>query len=241
MPNPLKRIIEMRGDAWLLARVDGWLESKPSGRSDPGWFHPSDLGHPCDAYLLFTYLGLARKEIVPARTRRIFDLGNNRDIAWKGYTVSTGLSLIKKEAERKILLPEYRIRGELDDIVKNPDTGEVFVVDYKTANDRYWQDLKGPNGGHCLQVHPYMYAKGISQALILYENKNDQAVKVFRVDFDNDLWKTITKRLAGIIQVAEKGWQPERKPIQNDSSCRYFWVCSDFDPAKFSLPEVASG
>jgi hypothetical protein len=83
------------GPKWLEHQVDAYLANKTDGdRRDPGWFHPSSLHHPCDAYLTFEFLGV-RKRVgnVPARTRRIFDNGHGRDRDWKGYLEGAGLSV----------------------------------------------------------------------------------------------------------------------------------------------------
>src|SRR3990170_4367967 len=107
---------------WLISAIEGVQESHGTGRRDPGFFHPSDFGNECDAYLAFKFLGAPAVQNIAARTQRIYDTGNARDKDLKRDIHKAGVSLIKKKEDRKIYIPSLRIRGELDEWVENPIT-----------------------------------------------------------------------------------------------------------------------
>lgn len=227
MPDTaLKRLANMRKPGkWLISAIESVQESTGSVREDPGFFHPSALSHPCDAHVAFQFLGAPSKQTISARLQRIFDLGNARDLALKRATKKAGVSLIQKEEDRKIIIPQYRIRGELDDWVMNPVTGRKAVVDYKTMNKDEFEALDAVKPSHHIQVHPYMFAKETYEGLVLYENKNSQELRVHVADFDNGIWTEITHRLEMIIEGLRKGYV-NRKPIPNDSQCPFYAICS---------------
>lgn len=237
--SSLSRVIAQRTGDWLLAGVDDYLEKSAGFRSDPGWFHPSALSHQCDAFLAFAYLGLDGKGTMRARTRRILDNGTSRDEDVKRYLHYSGLSILKhwggspKErklasAERYIEIPHARIRGECDDVVFNRVTGETFVFEFKTMNNDEWKELRGPKSDHITQIQPYMFAKGILQAVIVYENKNDQQWRQFRVRFNGELWGSIITRTQNIIEMINSKQVPWRTPIPYDDKCQFHWTCSGF-------------
>lgn len=225
--SALKRLAGMRNPGtWLLSRIDGVLESSGESRSDPGWFHPSDLSHPCDAYLAFKYLGAPSVNTITARVQRIFDLGNARDVSLKDAIQATGTSLIKRPQDRKIVIPLYHIRGEIDEWVENPLSKERFIVDIKTMHDEAWKALEEAKPEHVIQMHPYMFAKETYQALLLYENKNNQEHKMKLTKFINNIWQQgIVERIERVLEGLSKGYV-NRTPIPNDSSCPFYGICS---------------
>lgn len=237
----LKALVSMRGDDWAVNHVEAWHAKSNKPRIDPGWFHPSSLSHVCDAYLAFQYLGLApRPDNVQPRTLRIFDLGHNRDEAWKHYLKASGLSIVKpgnrcegcgarNKDGRHICFPDLRIRGDFDDHIKNPLTGRTTIFEFKTKNGDLFGKLKEPDRDHRIQVHPYMAAKGEKDAMVLYENKNTQELKPFIVGFDEAIWFGIVERVKRIREQLENGWTPTRTPTSFETSCDFYHKCGSFD------------
>ena len=145
-------------------------------------------------------MGAPAISVIPARTQRIFDLGHARDEGLKRDMKKAGLSVITKDAERKIAIPQLHVRGELDDVIKNPRTGELFVVDYKTMRPDEFEQLEAVKFWHHVQVHIYMFAKQIFKGFVLYENKGNQDLKIKEANFDNEIWKTkVTDRIERIL------------------------------------------
>jgi hypothetical protein len=237
--SSLSRVIAQRTGGWLQARVDEHLESDIERRYDPGWFHPSALGNPCDALLAFQYMGSMGKSTTKARTQRIFDLGTSRDEDIKRYLHKSNISLMKHwggspterklaSAERYIEIKSAHIRGEFDDLGFNDVTKETYIIEIKTMNTEEWQKLRAPKNDHIIQVHPYMFAKGVLQTIFIYENKDNQDWKTYVKKFDGALWHSIELRLANIVQLVESRQLPWRTPMLNDSQCAFFHMCGAF-------------
>lgn len=225
--NPLKALAGLRNGNWLISAIESVQATKKEARTDKGWFHPSSLAHQCDAYLAFQFLGAPSVEVIPARLRRIFDNGSGRDEYLKQDVRNSGISLIKTEQDRKIEIPDLRIRGELDEFVRNPMDGSTMVVDFKTMNDREWQDLKEQKPSHTIQLQPYIYAKKADLGGVLYENKNDQNLKLYTAKFNTKLWNEgIVGRIRMILTQLRNGHTPQRTPLPNDSQCPFYAICS---------------
>ncbi len=231
--GPLARILASRTGEWLLAHVEEWHERSEKPRVDPGWFHPSSLSHPCDAHLGFEFMGVKPQQKFTARTLRIFDLGTGRHKDWGRYLRLSKASIVGPDCSLSFSIPNLCIRGECDDIIKNPLTGEISIFELKTMNSFQWKGLRIPLGDHMTQVHAYMAGKGIPATLIVYENKDTQEPKEFLVRFDAPTWDRITERTQRIRAQIEEGVVPERRPARNESSCRFYHCCSTFDMRKF--------
>jgi hypothetical protein len=196
------------------------------------------MGHPCDAYWAFKFLGAPSVDRIAARTRRIFDNGSGRDAYLKSDMKKAGVSLIKKEEDRKIVIPELHIRGELDDWVINPVTGEKFVVDFKTMNMDEFEKLEAVKPSHHAQMHPYMFAKQTYQGIVLYENKNNQELKPMPADFQPEFWQVqVVDRVHRVLTGIKNGFVT-RTPVPNDSACPFYNICSH---ANFATLRERSG
>lgn len=217
------------GPEWVQNHVEAYQVENDDPRIDPGWFHPSSLSQECDASLAFQFLGITpRKNRFPPRTLRIFENGHNRDQAWKRTLGKSKLSVINAEWswERKcpkcdgydrdgrhICFPEFRIRGDFDDLIKNPFTDELVIFEFKTKNNALFSALKAPDGDHVIQVQPYTayFANiGVERAIIQYENKNDQNLKPFYQPFLPDLWRQTVERCMRILDELSSDKQLDR-------------------------------
>lgn len=199
--------------SWIGAPVDALLDKrgKSDGRVDSGWFHPSDLSNPCDAAVAFSFLGYERGSDVDARVQRIFDTGSARDKAWKQYLKDAGLSVTRSRNDLRIEMPEWRIRGECDDILYHKATQTRVVAEIKTINQRGFDLLdNAPLPDHLIQVHCYMAGHALRHAVVIYENKNDSRVKLIPVPWDDSVWTGICSRIIRIIAGLQAGDQLER-------------------------------
>ena len=239
MEPGLKGLLDLQGDNWLVNHVYAHLSKDDSQRRiGSGWFHPSSLSVKCDALLAFEFLGAPKRTDLDPRTQHIFSVGHDRDRTWKRWLRESGLSLVSEDRSdcarcgildvdgRHICIPSARIRGECDDVVRNPFTLAPSIFEFKTMNDWQHKSLAMPLPEHVIQVHPYMHAKAILSAVIVYENKNDQKLKSYTVNFDHDTWLWIVERCQRILDLLSRDFAPERTPTSFETSCDFFPICS---------------
>ena len=187
--------------AWFVEAVESWHEGLQVPRYDPGWFHASSLGK-SDEELIAAYRGEAAIELHDAKKLRIFDLGHNRDAAWKRYIAGAGLSLEDDGHHRLMRVGWLRLTGECDEIVHDPD-GRLCIIEVKTKNNHLFNALTEPDAVHVQQVQAYMGGMGIDQTIIVYENKNNQEIKAFYQEREPLLWAAIVTRLKRLRKEAE--------------------------------------
>jgi len=187
---------------WLIDAVDEWRVAAEKPRFDPGWFHASQLGED-DATLIAQYRGVLEYQVKTARELRVFDNGHCRDRDIKRYFKEAALSVVGSDEDRKVKIPYLRLSGELDDIVHHPETGAWWIVENKTINPYGFGQLAEAKPEHILQVHCYMGATQIDNAVVLYENKGDQSWRLFYVPFDKQIWGGIVDRLLRLRREAE--------------------------------------
>lgn len=223
--SALKRLAQMSVPGnWLIASIEGAQVTIGTGRTDPGWFHPSALGNNCDAHLAFRFLGAPARVTIEAKLQRIFDYGHEREGYLQEWTKH--ISLVKSKEDRKIEIPHLRIRGELDNWVFNPVTKEQYIIDYKTMRSGQWKETKEVLRSHRLQLHPYQFARQTYKGYVLYENKDTQELKAMPSDFDGQVWKReISDRIERILSGLENN-VVDRNPA-NCNSCPFYYngVC----------------
>jgi hypothetical protein len=222
LSNQLKALVAPDVPTWLKATIDRHLEgdrTQDASHIDAGWWHPSALSATCEASLAFQFLGIPSDEKMEPRTRRIFDVGNDGDRRWKRYYQEAGITTLKDDwlpgachgcgtfdkhsggnvchASRHICIPEVCIRGEFDDEIETPEG--IFIAETKTKNDALWKAMQAPDPEHIIQVQPYMVARARPKTILVYENKNNQEVKMFEVAYDPELWEQILGRLRSVL------------------------------------------
>jgi hypothetical protein len=218
--------------SWVTDAIDKLLDERGKIRRsrDAGWFHPSSLSDQCDARVAFDFLGYDRVGDIDARISRVLDTGNNRDRAWKGYLKKSGLSRVSSDVDRRIRIADWRIRGECDDIVEHPETGERWVAEIKTINQRGFDGLvHEPLPEHKIQLTTYLKGHGLARGFVVYENKNDSAVKVIPVRFEEDVWNGITAKIVRIITALRNEWFLDRNCKYG---CAYKTLCPVYNPAE---------
>lgn len=121
---------------------------------------------------------------------------------------------------------EHMFSGSLDGILNVSKT--FFVIDYKSMNSNSFSRLSKPLDKHIIQVSVYMWAMGVDKAILLYENKDTQRIKIYEVNSDDLMVEKILKRALSLKVILEKKKLPKR-PFKKDSpqctSCHYFNTC----------------
>jgi hypothetical protein len=88
--------------------------------------------------------------------------------------------------------------------------GNKVVFEFKTISKSQYGGLKQPKHEHIIQVHAYMAALGLKDAIVFYLDKGSQAdwrklpdgwscknphIKVFHVKWDDGIWGSMVKRI----------------------------------------------
>ena len=179
-------------DKWLLNTLDAAIEhpQRPGGK---GVFYPSMLGNLCDRYLYFAYQGLLPTQQISAQTQRIFDVGGGLEYRMEKYFRKAGIWLA---SEQSLQAESPPVRGRYDFLLRHEEHERV-LLELKSINDKGFQLLKAdPKPEHTIQLQIYLNINkiGVEHGIVLYENKNDQKLKAFKVDKRPQIWETIKER-----------------------------------------------
>jgi len=182
-------------DVWLLKTLDEHLV----GTQRPnrvGVFYPSVLGSKCDAHLFLAYNGLLPVEVIPPVTRRIFDTGGSLEERMDSYFNKMGILL---ERETSLKFDDPPISGRCDFILMHKEDGRI-VLELKSANNRTFTNLRlAPKPEHSIQLQIYLNILGLEKGVVLYENKDNQQLKAFKVQQNQAEWNAIINRCFKIM------------------------------------------
>ena len=186
-------------DKDFLKMLDEHLRGKMSPHRGEV-FYPSALGSTCDKYLYASFNGFLPWEDLDPRVKRIFDTGSSLEDRMTKYFTKMNI-LIAREQPLKLASPP--ISGRLDFIIAHPTKGKA-VLELKSINDKGFNELKNsPKQDHFIQLQIYLNLLKQDYGIVLYENKNDQKLKAFKVQRDIKVWETLLERCINIMNMSE--------------------------------------
>ena len=170
---------------WVEQLINGFLDGRDEEIRVGREFHPSAAGQ-CPRLIQFSMLGMITRKFEP-RVKRIFDAGHDMHNRYKRYFERMG-KLVAEEAPVRATIEGIKITGRADLIVKN-FMDENRLLELKTANTRRFEEILVKNlcnEDHFTQWNIYSGVLKIPIGEILYENKDNQHMKVFTVRFDQE-------------------------------------------------------
>jgi len=112
------------------------------------------------------------------------------------------------------------IKGRAD-LVVTDEEGRPFLLELKTINLRRYTGLLSSGiylPDHFLQWNLYAKALEINDGLIVYENKDDQRMKVFPVQYSEEIFMECARKFKMINDYTKRD---ERVPIPAECDTKY--------------------
>ena len=107
------------------------------------------------------------------------------------YLRKAGLFLA---AEQTLRIDTPPISGRYDFLINYKDNDRA-IVELKSINDKGFQGLiDSPKPEHMIQLQIYLNIMQLKNGIVVYENKNDQELKAFKVQQSADVWNEILER-----------------------------------------------
>ena len=132
----------------------------------------------------------------------------------KKYFERTGIFLA---AEQTVKLDIPPISGRYDFLLKHEEYSRI-ILELKSINETGFDSLiETPKSDHIIQLQIYLNLAKIDQGIVLYENKNDQRLKAFKVSRDEKVWGTILERCRRIQSML---------PLEVPAQCTGEFFCS---------------
>ena len=186
-------------DRWLLKQFEETLGYEQSS-SREGVFFPSMLGNVCDRYLYLAYRGKLPQQTIASVTQRIFDNGSALEDRMTKYFEAMG---IYKDRELPTKCDDPPISGRADFLLTHEEHGDI-VLELKSINDKGFKNLySSPKPEHFIQLQIYLQLLDRPYGVVLYENKNDQKLKAFKVARSPKEWVRLKERCQRIQEATE--------------------------------------
>ena len=226
MNKGIKAIMETRNPKqWLEGAIDNYLETKPVEQRIGSHFHPSSAGK-CPRSIQLTMAGVLKSQH-EARVLRIFDTGTDMHNKYGSYFDKMGI-LVSKEADVFYERDGVVIKGNCDYVIKD-DTNRPHILELKSINTRGFNELymkNVPQINHFLQWNIYSGCLKIPLGEILYENKDDQNMKIFSVAFNEEKFEDIFFVFKSIHEYTQKGLLVSIPQKCNDKYCPAKNICN---------------
>lgn len=177
-------------DKWLLKMFEDKLGYQQNS-SRVGVFYPSMLGNECDRYLYLAFRGKLPQQEIASTTQRIFDTGSSLEDRMTKYFEQMG---ILRGREIVVKSDSPPISGRADFLLTHEEHQEI-VLELKSINDKGFKNLYSkPKPEHALQLQIYLQLLDKAYGIVLYENKNDQKLKAFKVKRSPKEWNALVTR-----------------------------------------------
>jgi predicted phage-related endonuclease len=188
------------------------LEKTPAPRISSGKFSISGING-CWRKKYLEMKGL-HKEDYNSKTLRNFDIG---DLCHKQVvkellekTPNSNLSIVS--AEVNIPIQKY-ISGRVDIILSNKETGELYVVDCKSAGDWTLNKIKEEEVpfNYICQVQLYLHFLNLKKGYLLFFGKHKGEILEKEVIYDKELCEKLVAQIEDfMINNVEKSIEPAR-------------------------------
>ena len=180
---------------------------------DRFYFYISDAGK-CPRALYFQFKKVPRKQPNP-RILRVFDEGDYIHMRLMSVLFSLGVA----KAVEVSIPPRELIHGRADAIVVFDNT--PYVLEIKSTSDFNFRKLKKPQPYHLKQLQLYMHYFKIAKGILLYENKDNQRLKEFLIEYDPNIVEKLLKDFELLREQIKKDVIPAIPESIESWRCRY--------------------
>jgi len=196
----------------LKEHIDNFYTSHEKDR-DRVKFWISESGK-CARQIYFSFKKFPKKA-KDARVLRIMDHGDYTHM--RIMSVLFALGLVKAT---EIEIPSQEIVSGRADAIVNIE-GKPVVVEIKSISSYGFQKLEKPRREHLCQVQLYLHYFKIPSGILIYENKDNQDLKEFRVEYDEKISKSLIEEFEIIKHMIENNIVPPIPMGLEDWECQY--------------------
>ncbi len=208
---------------------------------EPKCFHPSSLLHRCDMYPYLELVGVHYTKKDSPRMSAVYAAGTgahlyydylfNTHAAHHGYSFQNEVPIKGRDRAKPYQLgchADGLIEREL--VLEDKKVSFRAVVEIKSVDDAAKLQSKRTGGmDHRRQGTSYQYALDVPVLVILYVERERLTAKAFVHAFDTELWYPLQERMVGLLDLANRGVNPERNV---GKSCDYCALLEECNPWK---------
>ena len=219
------------------------LEQTRNRHEDHPRLSASSLGDECSRKLWYDFRWVQAGEQFDGRKLSIFDTGNVWEDRLVAYLTGAGISVEANDPSTgeqwRVVFAAGHASGRTDGkVVGVPEAPvTVHVLEIKSHNNKSFGEVKRKKVRegkpmHYAQMQTYMHHQGLSRALYLAVNKNDDDLYVERIEYDATFALNLVAKAERIVMAASPPAKlhedPEAKmAFQCRFMCRHRGVCHD--------------
>lgn len=193
----------------------------------------SQLGHPCERYLVYERTRWQEKILHDVKTQFLFDEGNLHEKAVIQELENAGIKVI--EQQRAFEWGKYQITGHIDGKILNGK--DVIPFEVKSMSDWAWksinsiEDMKSSRllymKMYPAQLNLYLIMDEKEVGIFILKNKQTGFLKQIEVYLDYEYTEALLKRAERINRHIENQTLPDRVPYEVGAceSCGYAHIC----------------
>jgi len=214
-----------------------------------GYLSASIIGHPCEAYLWYTFRACCQSDY-PGRMYRLFATGNleERRVEEDLRNIGCEVHLVDRATGQQFSLSAIggHFTGHIDGCVRGiPEAPTAWhVLEIKTHNTKSFNELKakGLKAAHpkyYAQAQVYMRLSGMERCLHFNVCKETDELYIERLHYCEEEAETLLERARRIIEAQQP---PERISTRPDyyicKMCSAHSICWGSDKVAVSLPGI---
>jgi hypothetical protein len=231
LKDNLKELNKSKSDPRIglfMAEIDRWFVEQNKNRPfRPGMFHASSIINDkfCLRESYWDLMNPKEEKPISPNLLRIFAVGNDAHAKYQRMFKDKKIALF---IEQPFFSKFLQMTGTPDAIINFH--GKRTGVEIKTMNTNAFYHMDKPHPSAFKQAQMYMYLLGIPQFIIFCENKNDQNIKLFLIDFDLNVALKYVRRMRSLEKYINEGKVPRAEECFCDrpsrrKSCKYHSRC----------------
>jgi CRISPR/Cas system-associated exonuclease Cas4 (RecB family) len=194
----------------LISAIEFHYNNKPESKKDRSYFYMSEAGK-CKKAIYYSFKNSNRKSF-DAKTKRILENGDYVHMRYQKLFAEMGI-LIGAELE----LNNDLIHGRADALIT--DGEKNYIIDIKSCSQWTYNTLTEAKPDDKIQLMMYLYFFNIPDGYLLYENKDNQMIKLFAIKLDTKLIEGILSDLKKLKENIDSGVEPEC--VYDKDKCKY--------------------
>jgi CRISPR/Cas system-associated exonuclease Cas4 (RecB family) len=196
----------------LNALLDDRNEEKEKKTRIIGHFWASEFGK-CHRQVYYSF---TCPQEHAAERRRVFDVGNLIHAHIQALLKKReGSDYLNVWNEKYVTINDIEtpliITGKIDTVLI-PKTGEPFILEFKSVNERAFKKKVSVQYSHRCQTILYLRSQQMSHGYVVYISKDDMRVNMLRVDYDEELFQRLIREARYLLSCLQQCKLPSNQP-----------------------------
>ncbi|MGC8900129.1 MAG: CRISPR-associated protein Cas4 [bacterium] len=190
----------------------------------------SEIGHPCERFLVFSRTRFSEKPLHNVELQCIFDEGANQEKSLIRDLLDAGIEFV--EAQRAFYDEKLQLSGRIDGMVVFE--GEAYPVEIKSMNPFSYEKIHSVQDmmedlyaqKYPAQLTLYLYLTNKEKGLFILKNKSTGVIKAIDMMLDYEYAEELIKKIERINKYVETKTVPDvNVDAELCKNCPFLHIC----------------